>query len=372
MYGFQSFYALFFIFLVFYLSILKANVKDRKKFSIGCFILFFLMAGLRGDTVGGDLKRYLPEFYSVAMSDFKYIWEVGHHEPGYLLYIKLLSLISSDSRMFLLGTSFLSLVGPIVLFKKYSNNITVSVLLYYAMGYYTNTFNNVRQAIALSIVFCVIPYLINRKFWKYLLGVVIATTFHYSAIIALIVYPLIAKPFNFKRWAIYSGTSLIIGSLFFFSIFRYVVETFVLKYDPESILEESEGNGYRLFLAYLLIFIVMSIYYWKTNKRIKESDKIFLSMLLLFQMFTTAIQLTAPVFHTMVRMTYYFFIPTVTLAIPFICSRLNNTKLKPLFYVCAFSVAILYMCTVVYRKAEGYNSNAQGAIPYVFLNTEIF
>ena len=372
MYGFQSFYAYFFIFLVVYLLILKANVKDRKKYSVWCFILFFLMAGLRGETVGGDLERYLPEFYLVSKSSFNHVLVVGHHEPGYLIYIKLLSLISPDSRMYLLGTSFISMIGPFVLFTKCSKNITISVLLYYAMGYYTNTFNSVRQSIAMSIVFCVIPYLIERKFWKYLLGVIIAMTFHYSALIMLIVYPLSNKALNLKRWAIYSVSSFAIVSLFFFSAFQYVAEVFVTKYDPESIYDDSGRGGYGLFILYLLLFVIMSMYYWKSNKLLNNSSKYFLSIMLLFQLFAAVTQLTAPIFHSMVRMTYYFFIPVCTLAIPFICSTFKNRNLKPIFYVGVFTLAIIYMCTIVYKKTDGYNTNSQGTIPYVFINTKIF
>ena len=335
-------------------------------------MLFFLMAGLRGDTVGGDLKRYLPEFYSVAKASFPNIFEAGHHEPGYLIYIKLLSLISPDSRMFLLGTSFLSMIGPFVLFTRCSKNTAVSVLLYYAMGYYTNTFNNVRQSMALSLVFCVIPYLIERKFWRYLLGVVIATTFHYSAIIMLIIYPLSKNPITFKQWAIFSVGSLAFVSMFFFTFFRYLAVVFLEKYDPESIFDESDGSGYGLFVVYFFIFIVMSAYYFASKGKLKPNAKSFLSLMLLFQLMAASIQLAAPIFHSMVRMTHYFFIPVMTLAIPYIYSTLKSKQFKQMLYVGAFSFVILYMGLIVYKKKDGYNTNSQGAIPYIFLKTEIF
>ncbi len=372
MFGFQSFYAIFFVFLVFFVLTLKGTVKSRKEYCIWCFMLLFLMAGLRGDTVGGDLKRYLPEFYAVANSSFSRVFEEGYHEPGYVLFIKFLGMISSDSRSFLLGTSFVSLIGPFVLFKKCSTNIAVSVMLYYAMGYYTNTFNNVRQALALSIIFCVIPFLIERKFWKYLLGVILAATFHYSAIVMLVVYFLTDKPLNFKRWVIYAGTSFAFVSLFFFSAFQYVAEVFLMKYDPESLLENSEGSGLGLFAVYFLIFILLSLFYWRSNKRFNNESKSFLSLILLFQLLAAAIQLAAPIFHSMVRMTYFFFIPVVTLSIPFIHDLLKDKIMKSMLYFGAFFLALLYMGYVVYAEVPIEHTNSQATIPYVFINTEIF
>lgn len=372
MFGFQSFYAIFFVFLVFYVQALKGAVKIRREYCIWCFVLLFLLAGFRGESVGGDLKRYLPEFYAVADVSLSHLFDVGYHEPGYVLFIKFLGMISSDSRVFLLGTSFVSLLGPFVLFKKYSRNIAVSVLLYYAMGYYTNTFNNVRQSLALSIIFCVIPFLVERKFWKFLIGVIIASLFHYSAIVMLIVYPLTDKPLNFKRWVIYTGGSLSIVSLFFFSAFQYVAELFIMKYDPVSLLENSDGRGYGLFAAYFLIFISVSIYYWRVNNQLRNSDKQSLSLMLLFLLFATAIQLASPVFHSMVRMTYYFFIPFVTLSIPFIHSLLKDKVMKSVLYIGAFLLAIVFMGRVVYAKVPEEFTNSQATIPYVFVNTEIF
>lgn len=372
MFGFQSFYFFFFILLVFYVFFLKGSTKNKRSFCFWCFVVLFLLAGFRGESVGGDLKRYLPEFYNVARSNFAKVFEAGYHEPGYVIYIKLLSLISEDNRSFIVGTALASMIGPCVLIYKYSKNPAVSVILYYAMGYYTNTFNNVRQSIALSVAFCIIPFLVDRKFWKYLFGVLVATSFHYSAIILLVAYPLTSKELDFKRLMIYLLAGLATVYLFTMDIFTYLASFVLSKYDPEELLEERGGQGYGLFVFYAILLVLMSVFYLRRRKKILADQRSFLSVLVVFMLLTTLIQMAAPVFASMVRMTFYFFIPVVMIAVPYISSLIKVKLHRELFNIAVFGYAILYMVFIIYAFNPDSGSNGQGVIPYVLFNTTLF
>lgn len=372
MFGYQSFYALFFIFLTVYVLILKKVITDRKIYCISCFILLVLLSALRGESVGGDLQRYLVEYIYVARTNsLKSAFDAGYHEPGYLLLIKLISLISPSTRSYLVCTSIISLLGPFILFYRYSKNIAVSILLYYAMGYYTNTFNSVRQSLAISIVFCVIPFLIERKFWKYIIGVIIATSIHYSAGIMLLIYPIFSQPLTVKRLLLFSSTTFTVIFVFFISIFQSVINVFMLKYDMETIVEGSEGKGYGMFTFYLFCFLLISFYYCSNLKKLNKEQTTFLSAMVLFQMLAASIQLSAPVFASMVRMTFYFFIPVVTLAVPSVHNTMKDRTSKTLLYVGAFTIAIIYMGMVYSYNPQLY-SNGQAVIPYVLIDTTIF
>lgn len=372
MFGFQSIYFFFFLFLIFFVLFLQANIKDKKKYCILCFSLLFLFAGLRGETVGGDLKRYLPEFNNVAHVSFARLFQYGYHEPGYVLYIKLLSLISDNNRAFLIGTSLAAMVGPCVLFYKYSKKPAISILLYYAMGYYTNTFNNVRQSIAMSVAFFIMPYLVERKWWKYVIGCILATCFHYSAIILLVSYPLTYKELNFKRLLFFFLSGIASVYLFTLSAFQYVATFFLTKYDPEELIEERGGTGYSLLLFYLVLLILFTVFYLSKYKSLGGRQRRLLSLFLMFQLLTTIIQMCAPVFSSMMRMAFYFFIPIVTIGVPYIHSLIRGDLNRKIFYIGVFVYAILYMNFVTYAFNKESGSNSQGVIPYVFLNTTIF
>ena len=372
MFGYQSFYVSFFVFYAIYIIAIRSIVHNRINYCIWCFIPLLLLSALRGETVGGDLHNYLPEFYYVARTNSIIDGlRTGYHEPGYLLLIKLISLVSSDNRCYLVATSIISLIGPLVLIEKYSKNISVSVLLYFAMGFYTNTFNNVRQSMAISIIFCSIPFLINRCFWKYVIGTLLATSVHYSAFVMILIYPLFGRPLDIKRLVYYFTAVFSIVILFTSSIFRSAANFVIFKYDPESILENTEGKGYGLFTSYLIILLLMAFYYIYNKSKLSYEKQFFFSMIVLFQLFATAIQLTAPIFSSMVRMTNYFFIPIVIIAVPFIYNIFKSKDFAMLYYLGVFTLAIAYM-GMVYSLIPEKGTNSQAVIPYVFINTTIF
>lgn len=374
MFGLQSFYAFFFLFLVIIVLVFGHNLKnekERRKFIYICFFLLFLLAGMRGITVGGDLKRYLPEFYGISRASLKVIFLYGNHEPGYMLFVKAISIISSEDRFFLLCTSFVSLIGPFLLIYKYSKSPSMSILLYFALGFYTNTFNNVRQSIAISIVFCSIPFLFNRKFVKYAIGIVLATCFHYSALIMLIMYPITNKILDFKKIILYAASSLSIVYFFGFLIMKSVVLSFLSKYDPENFYEEAEGAGWGLFAFYFIVFLCLCVFYKLKSPQMVPVNKRMMSVFVLFQIGAMSIQLSAPIFHSMVRMAYYFYIPVIILAVPFMYSEIRSKSDKIVYCISVFTLA-LYFMSRVYAYNPEIGGNGQNVIPYVFGDTVIF
>lgn len=67
---------------------------------------------------------------------------------------------------------------------------TLATFLYVATGSYFLSLNIMRQHVAISIGLLAIAFVTDRKPWRFLLCVAIATTFHYSAILLLPLYAL--------------------------------------------------------------------------------------------------------------------------------------------------------------------------------------
>lgn len=376
MFGFESFYSFFFLFLIVFTFVLNSFTRNysngRKHFCFIVFLLLFLLSALRGETVGGDLKRYLPEFnYVASVTNVIDFIKEATHEPLYLLYIKLLTFVSDSPRCFLVGTSLLSLAGPIYMFYKHSNDPISSVLIYFGMGYYTNTFNNVRQSLALSIVFFSISYLINRDFRKFLLLVIVASLFHYSAIIMLALYPLSSRTYSIKRLILYSSVGIFFASVLSLGLFRYVALNFLVKYDPEAIIEETSGGGYGMFAIYFVIFCVFTIHYFRVIEYIYSDWLNLYNVLLSLIMVAMIVQITAPVFHSMVRMTYFMFIPFITLSYSYLIENIETQLRKDIvrfFYI----VIVLFFMNNVYSYKPDNGSNSQNTIPYVLIDDVIF
>lgn len=368
------FYYFLFFFLLLYVRIIDTiclKNGERKKYFFLCFSVLFLLSGLRGESVGGDLTRYLPEYDTITKSSIEDVVSmVPRREIGYLLFAKIISYISPEIQFYLVCTSFFSLIGPFCLFYRYSKSPSTSIIIYYVMGYYTNTFNNIRQSIALSIIFIIIPCLLKRSSLKYYIGVIIAMSFHYSAFVLMLVYPLYSRIMSFKRIVSIAGIGLSIIS-FFSTLFVDFSALELTKHDAEKIIEDTSGAGYNLFVLYCALFLFISVFYIKNKKRFDERQLHLMSLFVLFQMMAMILQLAAPVFHSMVRMTTYFFIPIMTISVPYIYYLLKYRRDK-VIYVSFVSIYVFYSMTRVFSVNPEYNTNSQGVIPYVLGDLILF
>ena len=369
MYGFASFYFFFFVLYAFYSLVIGSHYKNnRKRLIVLLFIPLYLLEALRGESVGGDLDNYLPMFDSIARSQsFEELMGVTNTEPGYTLFCKFISCISDSRRFFLIVISFVSLTGPFFLIYKYSNMPVLSVLLYFALGFYTNTYNNLRQSLALSICFMSVPFLLGRKGWKFLLMILLASSMHYSALFFGLIYPILSKDVRPQKIVVFF---IIIIATFLFaksSIIGFIINSAFVRYDPESLINE-QGQGWGLFSYYLLLFLVEWFGFSVIRRKLPEDARKMSVFYVELQLMAIAFQMYATMWASMTRVTYYFYIPII-LAAPFYCTIFK--KLRKVLILAVLCLALIFMRGVFSNK-EGTNSNSQGVIPYVLINTKIF
>ena len=372
MYGFESFYFYFFIVYVLYVSLVSNLLKkdvERMKLLFFLFLPLFLLSALRGESVGGDLSNYLPAFDSASRADsFEHLMWTTNTEPGFKVLNWLISIISPTHRTFLVVTSLISLSGPAYLIYKYSKLPGLSSLLYVSLGFYTNTFNNVRQSIAISLCFIAIPFALDRKLRGFLFSIMLASTIHYSAIICFVIYPLIRYAKGIKSVIIILLTGL---TLYFFarlSVIEIIINSVFVRYDPESILNNSTG-GWGLFILYALILSLEIMIYIKIRNNLKKEGLFFCTFLVIFQVLAVLLQMYATMWSSMTRSTLYFYIPII-IAVPFFLSMYEKkTRLLITFGVFVLS---LFFMRAVYSYNPETRSNSQGVIPYVFLDIKLW
>ena len=123
---------------------------------------------------------------------------------------------------------------------KNSNNYLYSFALLIMAGCWSGSFNAVRQYIAISIVLVSHRFIFERKFWKYLIAVIIATAFHRSALLFVILYFIINKETNAK----------LLFAMILISVFFFFGEGLILRFIGENIDRYSstsfENNPYVL------------------------------------------------------------------------------------------------------------------------------
>lgn len=320
------------------------NENKKTIFLSVAFIEMLLFLGLRDTSVGIDLKNYIPFFNLFKDSGWDIVLRIKL-EKGYIIYNKLIGLVGGEN-LFLFITALVSLFGVYFSILKYSKNYFLSTFIFITMHFYIFLFSGLRQAIAYSIIWISLKYIKERKLLKFLTLVLIATTFHKTAIIFLPVYFLSNKKLTHKYLIIF----LIVILMTF--IFKLQIFNIITKLVYGNYAAIQNGGGYKLLLLLIIIFVgSLYILYKKNNKEEQEQNNIWLNMLLI----GILVQTLASIEGNIARLTMYFEYSIIFL-IPNIIEEIDDKKIR-IFLKC-----IVYILLTVYFVISIQNSTSY--IPY--------
>ena len=150
------------------------------------------------------------------------------------------------------------------------------------------------------------------------------------------------------------------------AVMSFLLNVLSFKYDSEATLLSSDGSGWGMFTLYLLILIGELFLY----SRLKNNDikKDTLSFFIYLQVLAVLFQMYAPLFASMVRLTYYFFVPIIVV-IPYLAYYFKSLRFIILSAGIALGILFLGM---VYSKSDETGSNSQAVIPYVLVDKTIY
>lgn len=140
--------------------------------------------------------------------------------------------------------------------KKYSLNYSLSVLIFICLFYYTSL-SVIRQALSVAICFYGYKFVVDRKFIKYLITIVIAALVHPSAIIALAIYWIVK--FRFKILI-----TLIICGILIKPVIFHLMEQY--GFYSSYITEDKELSGGKLTSLLEFFFLAICLLLWKSKK----------------------------------------------------------------------------------------------------------
>lgn len=184
---------LFFLAYIRYIEISKALLFN--------FIVLALFIGLRNN-VGADWPGYKFAFYQ------KY----EYFEIGYTLVAKFFRHLGYTFNWFIMFMSFITVAPLFLFFRKYQDSICI-IPSFFAMSFIgviaISSIN--RQAFAMSVFLYSLVYLDKKDFIRYAACIILASLFHKSALILILLYPighLTLK--NRTYWYLY-GETLLLG-----------------------------------------------------------------------------------------------------------------------------------------------------------------
>lgn len=170
---------------------LAQNCKTSFFFNIflgASFIVLFFTLGFRNYS-GIDDPAYISIFNQVSEYGWWTVFKETTMEPGYLILNNLVAFFSNNYLHIQLITSFLPLSIFYYGFKKYRNMISIpmAVFLLCTMLYFqVLSVAIIRMFIAISIVFVAFYYIPKQRTRRYITLILIASMFHYSALIMIV------------------------------------------------------------------------------------------------------------------------------------------------------------------------------------------
>lgn len=164
----------------------KSNFNSKKGILLGIsFLIIVIVAGVRYK-VGIDFNNYVKLYEAVSwkgdiVSTFNYLLSLD--EPGYMLMNYVIKEIFNNSQVVFFVSSCITTFFIFKSILKEKDNINVGLALFiFMMMFYIQSFTLVRQLIAASIVLFSLNFIYERNFIKFILYVLLATSFHYSAL----------------------------------------------------------------------------------------------------------------------------------------------------------------------------------------------
>lgn len=320
------------------------------------FALVFLVVGLRHETMGVDLLAgsdyagYTGYLYSYDKIGAKSWWQAItldsylNYERGYIIFNKLIHFLSWGNRqVFLIVCAALSLFPVAFIFHKKSESPVFSFMIYLGLPMFLLVFSGLRQAIAIGICAFALLMVQNKKPIPFVLLVVLAAQFHYSAWIFLIAYPAYYLRLNFP---LRITTAFLIPAVFLLRQPLFSVLSLLLKADAAA----DDNNSITLFIVFFAIYFFCIIFMDDSKEQNGLLNLFFLACVC---------QAFAGVYSTAMRVGYYFMI-ALPLLLPLTVRGTKSKKDGRLITI------VITACFVVFALYTFSQPSFAGTNPYHF------
>lgn len=347
-------YFLIILFIVLLQLPLRKFIREDFNYILA-FIVLFLFAALRGNGDGD---------YFVYLSYSQFITSIGDvlnfnfpMEIGFRILAFLVNSLGLHEQMVIASMNIISLTCIYIFIKRYSPDKMFSVFLFLPL-FFMFDMHAARTAVAIGISTLGFKYLLQNKLFKYVGVIFVASCFHQSAWILLIMY-------FFKRFKINNfvgiGTFIFVTIFsFFFSLNDILLRLFsILPFESLEnrfiVYMNSLTYGYEFQLSDPRMILVTIIYFvsiFTLNKMDKKENLLinfaWINLILMVLLRENTIFIT--------RIVSYFNVYTV-ITIPIILSKYKQHVFKKeyalhklsLFYIYLIYIGGLVITSVEYK-----------------------
>ena len=264
-------------------------------------------------------------------------------EIGYTFLNVLISFFTENRYIFILIVTLIIYILLFVSIKKYTVNYPLATILFLGLWFFF-TFTYLRQVLGATIVWLGIRYVIERKFWKFMVVVLIGFSMHNSAIIFFPLYFIPQRKFSPKLIVGIMLSLLVLG-------LSSIPNSFFEVYESSSIVErhaEYNASG-GLRVAYILEAFFFLYLILKNYKNIPNDKQhvVLLNMALVF----CGILLLFVRSENGGRLSWYYMIGIIS-TLTFIYSYRYNIQTLGSFLIIG---VCLFLYLRIYTNWQAYN-----------------
>lgn len=229
---------------------------NKKTYIFICGFLIFLFLAVRSRFVGSTDTQHYYDVMSKAIKAKKWdnFYDPNLYEAGFQFFVFLLSRVFKDPQWIIVISTAIY-VGAICYFiYKNSDDATLSIVMYICLGLMTFQMQGMRQAIAMALCLFAYECAKNKKIIPFILWCALATSIHRTAIVFLVVYPVVQLKYNYINLTI-----LFIGSILVLLLSNSIVALGNFIFD-EHYTNLAEAGGYIATLIYILILLFYMLF----------------------------------------------------------------------------------------------------------------
>lgn len=236
------------------------------------FMLFILLTwvivfAFRGISVGADTSGYIYYFNSIKSSDMSFAEFSANQRDwlfGYLEYF-CCKIFNGSWVCFQIVVAIIIYVPILKILNKKAEYLLSSLLLFIFTISFFSGFNGMRQAIAMSMIFyAYYDFFLEKKYFKYIVFLLIAFGFHSSVIFVIPIHFL--SRFEIKKYVVkFSVILTLLLFLFIWQIWPYLINFLVsigqtkMASDYAEV-SKNDGSGFLRFIVALAPVVIGYFY----------------------------------------------------------------------------------------------------------------
>lgn len=332
-------YVILMLYIFFVCLVIRYKALSRDIELTGICIGLFMFLAFRGPETGTDTSGYCFNYMYLGqtVSSIQDIFAMDTTEKGFRIYMWLLYQIAPFQQALLIAH------GAIITFcfgkfmKRFSGDYLISSICFLTIGLGFHM-TGMRQSIAMAICMIAYIYLADQHYIKVALLVLLAYTFHNSAMVFALVF-LFGCIWKRGNNLISTGILSILVAGLMGQILPFLIQ---LSSDWENYSDiEATGNGFIFFV----ILIIMEFVFWLAENHMEDEGRLHVRVSYLAVIFWAG----RLVNRTFERPSLFFF-PAFEAEMPDAISRLSKNNQKLIRYGFIVFMSLLY----VYRSIGRY------------------